>query len=249
MQNPAKHANPSALTDPSGSKTSLRLALGIALVLHVLALLLPIDRQLPERPETPAQIELQLTILKPPQPPVEIAVPEPIPETLPDPLPIPEVTPALADQTISPPEVSPVTPEITPLEPEQALVPINRDYEKMNSEEKSRLTHTILSSQFITHEPAADRLFGKPVRMEIPPVRKEFHYPIQPNLVSMLDKPMQELPFEYTPGLVHFAYAPGVKGDLQRFWDVITPEFGWTTKYGTEVRCIWVLVIAGCGWK
>jgi len=28
---------------------------------------------------------------------------------------------------------------------------------------------------------------------------------------------------------------------LQRLGDKITPEFGWITKYGTEVKCIWVL--------
>ena len=65
----------------------------------------------------------------------------------------------------------------------------------------------------------------------------------------MLDQPMPDLPFAYTRGLVKFAYDPGLKGDLQRFWDVITPEFGWRTKNGTEFRCIWVLIIGGCGWK
>jgi hypothetical protein len=68
-------------------------------------------------------------------------------------------------------------------------------------------------------------------------------------MIAMLDQPMQKVPFAYTPGLVKFAYAPGVKGDLQRFWDVITPEFGWRTKNGTEFRCVWVLIIGGCGWK
>jgi hypothetical protein len=245
MQYPAKHSDSSASANAVGSKTRLPLALGSALVLHGLVLLLPIDKQVAERRETPAQIELRLTTHEPPQPPMVIA----IPETMPEPLSTPESIPELADQTITPPDVSAEAPEITPTESSQTLIPINRDYQKMSSEEKRRLTHTILSSQFITQEPVADRLFGKPIQMDSDSVKKEFHYPIQPNLVSMLDKPMQELPFKYTPGLVHFAYAPGVKGDLQRFWDVITPEFGWTTKYGTQVKCIWVLVIAGCGWK
>ena len=68
-------------------------------------------------------------------------------------------------------------------------------------------------------------------------------------MLTMLNRPMQDLPFEYTPGLVHFAYVPGVRGDLQRFWDVITPEFGWRTNNGTEVRCKLLLVVIGCGWK
>ena len=119
----------------------------------------------------------------------------------------------------------------------------------MTPMEKTLLTHTILSSQFITDEPAADQLFGPVIARYSIETQKEFHYPDKASLVSMLDQPMQELPFAYTPGLIQFAYAPGVKGDLQRFWDVITPEFGWITDHGTEVRCIWVLVIARCGWK
>ena len=248
MRDPAKHTGPSVFTNPAGSKSRLPLALGIALVLHVFVLLLPIDKQARERSESPAQIELQLTIHEPPQPPVETSVPEPLPKPLPETQLIPDSTPALVDQTSGPPDVSAETPETSSEEPVQTLIPINRNYETMSSDEKRRLTHTILSSQFITQEPVADRLFGKPTG-DSKPIQKEFHYPIQPNLVSMLDKPMQDLPFKYTPGLVHFAYAPGVKGDLQRFWDVITPEFGWTTKYGTVVKCIWVFVIAGCGWK
>jgi len=65
----------------------------------------------------------------------------------------------------------------------------------------------------------------------------------------MLEQPLPDMPFAYTPGLVNFDYDPGVKGDLQRFWDVITPEFGWRTNNGTEFKCVWVLVIAACGWK
>jgi hypothetical protein len=119
----------------------------------------------------------------------------------------------------------------------------------MNTAERTRLTHTILSSQFITEESAADQLFGPAIARYAIETRKDFHYPGKANLVTMLDQPMQELPFEYTPGLIHFAYAPGVKGDLQRFWDVITPEFGMITDHGTEIRCIWALIIAACGWK
>lgn len=52
----------------------------------------------------------------------------------------------------------------------------------------------------------------------------------------------------HTPGLIRFAYATGMKGDLHRFWDAITPEFGGITKYGTEIKCKWVLVIVGCAW-
>lgn len=123
------------------------------------------------------------------------------------------------------------------------------DLEHMDAVERSRLTSTILSRQFITEKSVADRIFGLPLEQRDPDEGRGFHFPHRQDMVSMLDQPLPNIPFEYSPGLIHFAYDPGLKGELQRFWDVITPEFGWTTKHGTEVKCIWVLVIGGCGWK
>jgi len=111
------------------------------------------------------------------------------------------------------------------------------------------MTNTILARQFITEESVTDQIFGKQSQQKHTELIKEFHYPVRPDMLVMLKRPMQELPFAYTPGLINFAYEPGVKGDLQRFWDVITPEFGWITDNGTEFKCKWLLVIAGCGWK
>jgi len=242
MQNKAYPGNPDELQKHTGSKTGIWLALGIALILHTVMLLVPISRQAPGSGISPAQIELELTTIEKPHAPEVTAIPEP--------LPVPEPTPEEVKETILEPiESFAETKPADQVTPDQTLIRINRDFEKMNKEEKSHLTNTILSSQFITGESAADRLFGKPLEPQNTELQKEFHYPARQSLVTMLDKPMQDLPFQYTPGLVRFAYEPGVKGDLQRFWDVITPEFGWTTKYGTEVKCIWVLIIGGCGWK
>ena len=229
------------------NKTGIWLALAVAFGLHVLFLLIPLPGPVPDSRPVSVLIELQLTPFDPLPPTEEISVPD-----LP---PLPEPATAHGDPT---PESPPLmkTPAQTPIATPRAatLTPIERNPERMNIEKKARLTRSVLSSQFITEESAADQLFGKPVEWYSTAAWKkslqtEFHFPGKPNLIAMLDQPMQELPFEYTPGLVHFAYEPGVKGDLQRFWDKITPEFGWTTKYGTEVRCIWVLVIAGCAWK
>ena len=93
------------------------------------------------------------------------------------------------------------------------------------------------------------QLFVQRVELHDSDPHTTFQFPEQENMITMLNQPMPELPFAYKAGLVNFAYDPGIKGDLQRFWDVITPEFGWRTKHGTEVRCIWILVIGGCGWK
>jgi len=219
------------------------LALLIALGLHGLILLLPLSGQKPDTTPVSAQIELRLTKFEPPPVAEEIFLVEP--ESPPPPAPLP--TPIVQDKPVPLVKTPSQVVEATP--PATTLAPIERDLEQMTPVEKTQLTYTILSSQFITDESVADQLFGPVVARYSTETRTEFHYPEKANLVAMLDQPMQDLPFEYTPGLIHFAYAPGVKGDLQRFWDVITPEFGMITDHGTEIRCVWVLVIAACGWK
>lgn len=219
-------------------------ALAIALGLHGIFLLLPLTGQIPESSPLSAQIELKLTLPEPLQAAAENLIPEQPPARQ------AAVQPAPGDTEPAPvPSVN--TPFPMPLQNSRVttLTPIERDLERMTTENKRRLTSAILSSQFITGKSAADQLFGKPMERSGTTVQTEFHYPERPSLVTMLNQPMQELPFEYTPGLIQFAYAPGLKGKLQRFGDRITPEFGWITKYGTEVKCIWVLVIAACGWK
>lgn len=204
-------------------------ALAAALALHVLVLLLPMTHRAPPA-SGDKRIELDLIAFQPASPPLVAAVPEPVPVPQPRP---PEST--------SPPVAAPEPPIPAEVEQGQAVEVVTRD--------PSDSKDVILSRQFISEESAADQLFGKPPSHEQPPAPREFHFPHKPDMLTMLHAPMPDLPFEYTPGLVHFAYAPGVRGDLQRFWDVITPEFGWRTNSGTEVRCVWLLVIVGCGWK
>jgi type IV secretory pathway VirB10-like protein len=217
----------------TGSRAGIWLALAVALGLHAIFLFLPVNRQAGDVGITSSQIEVQLRTTLPPVP---APPPEQKPETvLPAPEPITETKESLAvkpaEIAVSETTASPLTKEIEPVL------------------ERVPLTSTILARQFITEPSAADRIFGKPLEKQDSENKKEFHYPIRQNMLSMLNQPMPELPFAYTPGLVRFSYEPGVKGDLQRFWDVITPEFGWRTKNGTEFKCIWILVIGGCGWK
>lgn len=218
-----------------------------ALALHSLFLFAPLSRQIPIAENHRTSIELQLTTFDPPAitpaataPQPEDPLPEPGPEPAPEP---PRIV--LEEQT----RTEPVVIEPAPLTARLKKRNLHTDLENMSHHEASQLTNTILSRQYFTEESAADQLFGKPLPQHSTEIQKEFHFPPRENMVSMLDQPLPELPFAYTPDLVYFAYEPGVKGDLQRFWDVITPEFGWRTKYGTEVRCILVLVIIGCGWK
>ena len=225
------------------SKPGIWLAMLIALGFHGLILLLPLSKKQPDTSPNSAQIELRLSKIEPAPEVKDIFPIEPEPSPSPAPLLKPMIQDQSAPMVKAPAQTIPAPPPVATLDP------IERELEQMTPVEKTRLTHTILSSQFITDESAADQLFGPAIARYSIETQKEFHYPDKASLVSMLDQPMQELPFAYTPGLIQFAYAPGVKGDLQRFWDVITPEFGWITDHGTEVRCIWVLVIARCGWK
>ena len=220
----------------SGTASSL-IALAVALLLHVVFLFIPLSRQSPAPESSPAHIELQLTAHSPPSQALEIQeqqaeAPPPPPET--DIQSVAETNPFPMQPSPSP------APQARPPESETEL-PVR--------ERKPPSAASILAAQFITEESEAEKIFGKAIGQTTMEFRREFHFPARQNLISMLDEPLPELPFTYTPGLVHFAYEPGFKGDLQRFWDVITPEFGWRTDNGTEFRCVWVLVVMGCGWK
>ena len=223
------------------------LTFAFALGLHFILLIVPIANQMPVPENSRASIELQLTTFSSQPAPPLLPVPEPQ-EPLPEP--IPELTPeppkvVLEEQT-EPVPVATEPPALTTSLVERNLPP---DLVNMSEPEKRQLTNTILARQFFTEESAVDQLFGKPLMQNSTEIQQGFHYPLKQNMMTMLDQPLPDVPFAYTPDMVYFAYEPGVKGDLQRFWDVITPEFGWRTKYGTEVRCILVLVLVGCGWK
>jgi hypothetical protein len=243
MQSNGQNSHPSR----TGKSISLWLAFLAALLLHIVILLLPVTKRLYPEQQHVAQIEVQLSVPEipdrtpPVQPePVELSPPEPVAESPPE-------TPQAMVEALD--EVAPVEPQ-RPLMTSTAPVPkIPPSPEQLNVAEQKLLSATILSRQFISEKPVTEELFGGQYRPDSTEPQREFHYPLRPDLLAILDQPMPELPFAYTPGLVRFAYDPGVRGDLQRFWDVITPEFGWRTRYGTEVRCIYVLVIVACGWK
>ena len=231
----------------TGRKAGIWLALCCALALHAIFLLLPIAEQMPPDDKLLSVIELQLTSfsLRSSVPLEPLAKPEALPPE-PEPVLVSEQAVTAAENEI---EVSPVVAESAPVKTSPVARNLRPDLDSMSELEKKQLKNTILARQFFSEESAADQLFGKPLPQNNTEIRKEFHYPLRPDLIAMLDQPLPEIPFAYIPDLVYFAYDPGVKGDFQRFWDVITPEFGWRTKYGTEVKCIMVLVIIGCGWK
>ena len=224
----------------TGERTGIWLAFLVALGLHAVILFLPVTQKSPLTDDKHSQIEVEL-----------IKVTQQ-PQALPEPIEIPEVIPPATEPVTQPlermveakPEAPPATPEAE-IKPEQ----LESDFDTLGISDKKQLTNAILSAQFITEESVTEQIFGKQFDLKIADPQQELHFPARQSMIAMLDQPMPEVPFAYTPGLVRFAYDPGVKGDLQRFWDVITPEFGWRTKNGTEFKCIWVLIIGGCGWK
>ena len=231
----------------TGKRSGIWLTFSLAVGLHLLIMLLPVTHHTQDPGDRRAQIELQFSTIEK-QPQVEPAPAQiqesPLPEST------PEFTPPPAtDELASQAEADRATPRPQPLSTRLVKRETTSVLDLMSEPEIRALTNTILTRQFITEEAVIDRLFGRPIAQEGSELQKEFHFPVRPDLISMLDKPLPDVPFEYTPDLVYFAYDPGVRGDLQRFWDVITPEFGWRTKYGTEVKCVLVLVLVGCGWK
>ncbi len=68
------------------------------------------------------------------------------------------------------------------------------------------------------------------------------------DLLAELAPQLPELPFADTEMDVEF-YPMGVRGDVHRMVDAVTPEFGFKTKSGIEVRCRFLLVMLSCGWR
>ncbi len=223
-------------------KYGIILSVLVAVVLHAILLLMPLSPDTTATPERYLPIELRFSQDRQEerQTPLTMAAAEPVLEPVPDNTqPIPAVTEKPLENNAQMPasEVASTNPVAS------------AGTREVTEEDNSHLTRSILSRQYISEESVTDQLFGIPLEIDQATNRSEFHFPARQNLIAMLDQPMQDLPFEYTPGLIRFAYDPGIKGDLQRFWDDITPEFGWITNNGTEFKCVWVLVVVGCAWK
>jgi hypothetical protein len=234
----------------TGNRTAIWLSLALALCLHAVVFLLPALPDPPQPRVSEARIELQFSDARKAQVvPQQPAPDTPTPATEPEPLPLPEIPPqAPAPEQLA--EVAPAEPRAPAARAFEPAAPnVRKPLEEMNDNERRRLADSLLGQQFIRQESVTEKVFGKPLASQDPVPAADFRLPERPSMIAMLDKPVPDLPFAYQEGLIHFAYDPGVKGDLQRFWDVITPEFGFRTKYGTEVRCIWILVIGGCAWK
>lgn len=60
-----------------------------------------------------------------------------------------------------------------------------------------------------------------------------------PYLDESVDAPRLQMQF----------YSAGFMGNIERFFDKVTFEKTFTTKYGTKIKCALIGVVALCGWK
>jgi hypothetical protein len=103
----------------------------------------------------------------------------------------------------------------------------------------------VLSSQFDYENSVQVPLFGSTEQKEDAP---DFYVRQRPSLEMALNQPSLQLPFEDTRVYLVDSYDDGIMGGIDRFFDRASVPFGFTTKNNTRVQCVWMLVIAGCGW-
>lgn len=89
-----------------------------------------------------------------------------------------------------------------------------------------------------------DRLYlaGPP-----PPQIRLLGEPPPGDVMLALQHRLPQLPFGST-GLDLAFYSNGTRGDLERFGDAITQEFGFQTRFGTRVKCVVMVVLLVCSW-
>ena len=103
----------------------------------------------------------------------------------------------------------------------------------------------VLSSQFDYEKFGQKALFGSVKQTEDSP---DFYVRQRTSLEMALNQPSLQLPFEDARIYLVDSYDAGFMGGMDKFWDTVSVPFGFTTKNNTRVQCVWVLVIAGCGW-
>jgi hypothetical protein len=220
------------------SSRAFRWALAGALALHALFLFSPwfnMDRGLESARES-----IHVQLLTPPLI-VDAEEPESLAAS------VPEVAPA------KPPEMPPEEPPEKPAPavaaepPVTDLVPPSGPISQTeNVNHTASLQARVLASPYLEEESPAADLFS--MRIESNEAESAFHFRDRVSLDSALNPVPAQLPFANGPRFEVASYTPGAIGDVQRFFDAVTLKKEWVTKNGTRVACVWVLILAGCGW-
>ncbi len=179
------------------------------------------------------------------QPALEVELISPV-IAPPEPIARPEPAPLLEREQLAPAEpeeipVTPDTPKSDPIEtrdmPEPSVQPV--------AEEVAGPTADDLLNQMARYRLDGQSQLDIAPEPQIPPML--LGLADQTNMLTTLDRPLPQLPFE--PGEMGLRfYSAGFRGKLERGFDKITPEFGFVTSFGLEVKCVYVLVVVACSW-
>jgi hypothetical protein len=197
---------------------SMGLFFGLAVALHAALIMVPLSKQMIATVEE--QIAVEIRLIQPAEAPPERPPPQPAPERR-----KPEIT--ALEELPSPPEM-----KSPPLE-------------ETDQQPPPPSSKRMLSSQFDYERSVRQPIFGPSDQQVDAP---DFFYRKAPSLDAVLNRPALQLPFEDTRTYLVDYYEDGFMGGMGKFWDNVSVPFGFTTKNNTRVQCVWVLVIAGCGW-
>ena len=136
--------------------------------------------------------------------------------------------------------VVPALEELPPV-PDAVAPPMRQTVQQAPSSRSKR----VLYSQFDYERSVRQPLFGIAEQKADAP---DFYLRQRATLESVLNQPSLQLPFEDTRIYLVDHYEEGMMGGIEKFWDRVSVPFGFTTRNNTRVQCVWVLVIAGCGW-
>jgi len=203
----------------------LALFFTLALVAHLALLLAPVMRE--ETVERDENRSLKLRLAPTPISPGAVVD---MPATA---RPVPEETAAPPARILEPP--------LPPRPPEPEVERITR------SSDEPTATPLVLARQYDLQPNTFRSVFGEPTPRSGDD-NPDFHFPPVTSLDAVLNEPSLQLPFADRRIYLVDSYDNGVMGDIDRFWDTVTVPFGFTTRNNLEVKCAWVLIIAGCAW-
>ncbi len=196
-----------------------RMFFALAIIVHAVLILVPVTKRMVATVNEQPSVQVQLIS---PAPTVEAKQP-------PEP------------QVEWPKLNIPVLEELPPFPIAEPPVRVQAVVQQTPERNRARM----LSSQFDYKDTRRNFLSGPVEKTDDSP---DFYIRQRTSLEMALNQPSLQLPFEDSRIYLVDSYDAGFMGGMDRFWDTVSVPFGFTTKNNTRVQCVWVLVIAGCGW-